>query len=346
MPEEMKNLKNASLESNRLVWADTIKGIAIWLMVFCHANVSDQFLLTLIYMFHMPVFFIISGYFDRGNMQLGEGVKHAFRKLIIPYFIYSILGFSICWVSPYLHPELYEGIDGFPAIFKAAFVGMIRMDDSITSYSIMPQGCLWFLVALFVCKLLWLMIRFIWHKTKLLLVFPLALMIIIGMCHPTWFSLDSAVYAFPFYVVGVYMRRKQHLSLYLKNNMSKVMLLILSITYMLTLGMVNGKVNIDSCEFGDNLMLFYIGGLAGFFSCYCASELMLNKFTILSEIGKVSLTILGTHLFVCIIGKSIAVALFHQDAVDFPLIASFLIACASCSFAVWIKRLKFFRWLP
>lgn len=337
---------NTLSDTKRLAWADSIKGIAIWLMVFCHANVSNEFLLTFIYMFHMPVFFIISGYFAHGDVSFGTGLKRAFRKLMIPYFIYSILGFAICWVSPYLHPELYEGLDGFSAIFKAAFVGMLRMDDSITSFSIMPQGCLWFLVALFVCKLLWMLILLLWNHSKLLLVFPLGLMITIGICHPTWFSLDSAVFAFPFYVVGVLMRKKQLLSLYLKNNTSKLMALILSIIYMLTFGMLNGKVNIDSCEFGDNLMLFYIGGIAGFFACYSAAELLLNKIKLLSEIGKVSLTILGTHLFVCIIGKTIAVALFHQDASNFPLFASFLIACASCSLAVWIKRLKCFHWLP
>lgn len=333
-------------DKKRLVWPDTIKGIAIWLMVFCHASVSNKPLLTFIYMFHMPVFFIISGYFDRGNELSWKGVKHAVMKLMIPYFIYNCIGFSVCWISPYLHPELYKGIVGFPSIFKAAFLGMLIMDDNITSFSFMPLGCMWFLVALFECKMWWMLFLFLWNKAKVLIILPMGVMSLICIYRPVWYSLDSAVYSLVFYGFGYLLRQYQPLMSWMRSFRILILVLLLSILYMSTLGMWNGKVDVDGCLFGTNIVLFYLGGIIGFFACFCAAELLLNKVRVFSEVGKVSMTILGTHAYFCIIGKFIAVILFHSDVNDFPLLASCAIACVSCAVAVWIKRMKLFNWLP
>lgn len=58
--------------TQRLVWADSLKGILILLVVLGHAiqgvytdNVETDRLWNVIYSFHMPAFFAISGYFVR-----------------------------------------------------------------------------------------------------------------------------------------------------------------------------------------------------------------------------------------------------------------------------------------
>lgn len=133
---------------HREKWADIVKALAIWMMVFCHANLSNEGVQNFIYIFHMPVFFIISGYFDKGETLSYRTFKKSLYSLIRPYFIYSLLSFSICWISPYLHPEIYPGIHGLLPTFRAAFWGMLLMDDTVTTYSFMPSGPLWSFVVL------------------------------------------------------------------------------------------------------------------------------------------------------------------------------------------------------
>lgn len=186
----------------RIVWPDIIKGFAIWLMVLCHSHVKYTPLVIFIYMFHMPVFFIISGFFDKGECLSLLAVQKAFQKLLIPYFLYNILGLSICWVSPCLLPELYKGIVGLPAIFTAALTGMFLMEDNITSYSFMPLGCMWFLVSLFICKVFWMSIMSCLRHKKVLLILPISIAWIIWRIKPHFFSLDSAVISLPFYAFG------------------------------------------------------------------------------------------------------------------------------------------------
>ena len=85
---------------------DIMKGIAILLVVLGH-SVPDQasasgiasyplyLMRTIIYSFHMPVFFFVAGYFM--HIPLKEGfnkfVKDKFIRLMVPYFTIGLLYF-------------------------------------------------------------------------------------------------------------------------------------------------------------------------------------------------------------------------------------------------------------
>ena len=61
--------KSISGDSKRLNTIDIIKGIGIFFVVFAHVNYTPA-LLVVIYGFHMPLFFIVSGfYLIRKNIQ-------------------------------------------------------------------------------------------------------------------------------------------------------------------------------------------------------------------------------------------------------------------------------------
>lgn len=72
---------------------DIAKGIGIILMVIGHSG-CPKFLHDLIYMFHMPLFFICSGYFYK-NLTTGKEVATFWRKrfkgLYLPYIKWSIV---------------------------------------------------------------------------------------------------------------------------------------------------------------------------------------------------------------------------------------------------------------
>lgn len=110
------------MASKRIEYLDAVKGFAIFLMVFAHAigwNVTDDakmvamdysqpiasaakgVLWRLVYSFHMPLFFMVSGYFlsmigselthSEKRNKLWKQLKNKSQRLLIPYFVTGFL---------------------------------------------------------------------------------------------------------------------------------------------------------------------------------------------------------------------------------------------------------------
>ncbi|MFT3919599.1 acyltransferase family protein [Cloacibacterium sp.] len=86
--------------NNRINWIDNAKAIGIFLVFYGHYieffgrqeeyNIArHQF--RLIYSFHMPLFFIISGFFLKKNQFDIKIIKHLFKQIIIPIISFAIL---------------------------------------------------------------------------------------------------------------------------------------------------------------------------------------------------------------------------------------------------------------
>ena len=79
-------------------YLDILKGIGIVFVVFGHVT-HIGWLRTYIWGFHMPLFFFVSGVlFEReryGNFI--SFVKRRFKSLVIPYFLFSLIG--LIWWS-------------------------------------------------------------------------------------------------------------------------------------------------------------------------------------------------------------------------------------------------------
>lgn len=76
------------LGKERLKYLDITKGIAILLMVWGHRVVTysaDD--VRLIFSFHMPLFFIISGYFLNRETPTELFIKKKARQLLSPYYL-------------------------------------------------------------------------------------------------------------------------------------------------------------------------------------------------------------------------------------------------------------------
>ena len=80
-------MKTASENKKRINWIDWAKVIGIWLVILGHAPAKGH---IFIYMFHMPLFFMLSGFlYKRTNFK--SEIKKSFRSLIIPYLIFNLL---------------------------------------------------------------------------------------------------------------------------------------------------------------------------------------------------------------------------------------------------------------
>ena len=70
-------------------WLDISKGIAIILMVIGHTSLPDM-LSRFIYAFHMPLFFIATGFITQWNkLAFPDFMRHKLHSLILPFTIYS-----------------------------------------------------------------------------------------------------------------------------------------------------------------------------------------------------------------------------------------------------------------
>ena len=227
---------------NRECWADYAKAIAITLMCMCHFYLSSEEMRLFIYMFHMPVFYFISGYFDKGKSVSCESVKNNIRKLIIPYMFFSMISIPMgCFVA-YHNPEIYGNNELWQQIIKC-LLGILIMDDTIKSYAFLPNGPLWFLISLFVARIIFSVFIRLATERKIWMLFVLSLfLIVVYGLHPSCFSIDSACLAIPIYAFG-FLSKKVNILKYFDSLKLCYVTVILGLFYLLGIGMKNGNVD-------------------------------------------------------------------------------------------------------
>ena len=110
---------------------DILKGMGIILIIFAHSLGWKHILYPFIYSFHVPLFFVLSGYFYKLSNFRTQFNKD-FRRLLIPYVVVTFVEIFLVFVH-----KLY-----LTGVFFGAYS---LLWDSVTP--------IWFLVALFFCRL-------------------------------------------------------------------------------------------------------------------------------------------------------------------------------------------------
>lgn len=73
------------ITNNRIEWIDTAKGMGLILVVLGHLHIP--FLASWIYLFHMPLFFFLSGVVYSGQQySFLEFLTRRIKTLVVPYF--------------------------------------------------------------------------------------------------------------------------------------------------------------------------------------------------------------------------------------------------------------------
>lgn len=138
---------------SRIQWIDICKGIAIVLMILGHIKGKPPAFNTVIFSFHMPLFFIVNGYLIR-NYNIVEGFKKASRSLVKPYVI-------ICMLETLLAVFRTETVESAGTELFASLNDMVMgMSKISTSYKAYRSVWLvWFVVCLFVTRMMYILIR-------------------------------------------------------------------------------------------------------------------------------------------------------------------------------------------
>lgn len=143
---------NKVLEDNKVEnkkrenYIDLARGIAIIIMIFGHV-VHWTPIRRMIYSFHMPVFFILSGYFFK-NRSLKEELKRDFKSILIPYVIISIISLII---------KFFIDNDNMINNIFTYLLGVGDTSNILENLS--TVGEIWFLICLFFSKTLFVIIN-------------------------------------------------------------------------------------------------------------------------------------------------------------------------------------------
>lgn len=185
---------------------DIAKAIGIILMIIGHCGALPYMPYRhFIFTFHMPLFFIISGYFFRGG-NVCECLKKDAKHLMIPYLLTSFAIIILSLVIA-LHSDNYNHVINYSI---ATFVGS-GSRHSCTYLSDLPSiGAIWFFPALLACKTTYNYLSQKYQITKRLIIASITYLIatLIGryiIFLP--FSILSGLSAIIFYTIGDYLKQ-------------------------------------------------------------------------------------------------------------------------------------------
>ena len=139
----------------RLAAVDAAKAIGILLVVLGHVPGTPAAAGALIYSFHMPLFFLLSGCLltaDRAQAPLGQALPRLARTLLLPYLFFFTVSL-LYWLAT---RHLGERAAKFAGVTPAdALAGLAAG----TSTALFVNPALWFLPCLFLCGLLYAALR-------------------------------------------------------------------------------------------------------------------------------------------------------------------------------------------
>lgn len=123
---------------------DILKGIGICLVLVAHS--LGGYIHTFAYSFHMPLFFLVSGYFFKSR-EIKEAPSIDFKRIMIPFFFSGILMLILTYI---FHHFQFNSIKTPNYIFE----GLIYGNGSTVNYhktfgNFASIGSIWFLGALF-----------------------------------------------------------------------------------------------------------------------------------------------------------------------------------------------------
>ena len=134
-------------KKNRIHYVDAAKAIAIILVIIghCYWNSAIPRLSNLIYSFHMPLFFIVSGFFLK-NLEVKNAIEKYAKAYLWPYLIIGILMILLGFFKSMIQQESLHNI--ICEIIVRIMWGS-NCESQIIFGNIPYIGPSWFLLALF-----------------------------------------------------------------------------------------------------------------------------------------------------------------------------------------------------
>lgn len=263
--------------SNRIVFLDLARVIALLLVVFGHLYPSGSDVNLYIYAFHMPFFFLVSGYLHRNAETVPLILKMA-KRMLVPFCFFIVIG--------YLYFVVKNHSLSLDTLYNTA-------RNIVYGKSITANVIIWFLLAMFYVRI---MGNFFIKHPKYWSVPIILLFVLFVVVRKNYFFLGSAMMAMPFYLAGYYGRRIIDAAV---NNRYGVLIGLLCLIATIAISSINGKVSMMGFRFGRtsyewlSMVLFYSNGIIGSLMLLCFSGLVKKELKIVKLVSRCSISIVG-----------------------------------------------------
>lgn len=279
----------------RIHFIDAIKALGIVLVVYGHAPGTALAAKTLIYSFHMPLFFFISGYLLRADRLAARPlatVRDLARSLLLPYLFFFVL--SLAWwlatrgigarAQKFAGLTVADAVQGFfTGIWSDLFVNVT----------------LWFLPCLFVCQLVYGLARRHLPADALLVCATLLALLLLAFTVP-WptrlpWGLDIAWIAVVFFAAGHWLRVRSATAEGQPEvrSLSPLAALLLALCWLLTVAL-QGGVDLANANFGRYPLLYLPSAMAAI-GCAVFLGLHLPPLRVATLLSQHSLGIFALH---------------------------------------------------
>ena len=286
---ELSNRRDSTL--------DAAKGIGILLVVFAHINLFEPWQ-SIIYGFHMPLFYTISGMLFRKERYSGfwDFFKRRLKTLILPYLLFSFLSLLFATALFLMNPEA-----GSTSKLSSYFIQIFIAQRSGKLYN----NPLWFVPNLLLLECMYYYLSGI--KSKPLLYLVIFVLVVFGWytesAYCPWdfavlpWNFSSALFAMGYYAIGNNFRGvlTDPIPPLLRNSpvLRRVIIMIVCFAIEVPLAILNGHVTIGSREL-NNGFIFYATGILGTMGTLALAGLLKNS-RFFTFCGRASFYIMATH---------------------------------------------------
>lgn len=288
--------------NKRIQWIDIARGIAILLVIIGHSlgNYWPGYLGNFIFVVHMPIFFILSGYLYHLKEETTL-FKSGVKNLLIPYIGTVVIELLCLIISKFLKDGFfYSRIGSVKGLLLSSFYGIGVPIRTPFNIDIVGIGAIWFLMAFFGGTLIFNLIM----RLKIADRYKFLIVIIVSLFGYTLnqyitlpFSLNISMAVQIFFFAG-YWIKKIHLITKLK--WWHYLLFMVFWIYVASIGLF-----VVSDISSPNIIINYVAGIT--------SSLVLIKFSIFIEnLNKIQLTKSLTFFGV----NSLAILAFHLIDLD------------------------------
>lgn len=278
------------MKETRNLYVDFMKGGGILLVVLGHSPFTGYpYFKEFIFSFHMPLFFILSGYFHNSEINVNKLMKTLLRPYLLTSLI-SILFIFLIGDMQNVYPKIVS------IFFPRGYY------NHVTGYEFTTViGVIWFLIALFWCKLIYSVIYCYCPNYKTLLSFMISILAI--LIHNYFLVLPLGIceglQGLFIYNMGCSLRNNNRLLL-IYNSIFMRNLLLLALLFLWIFNVSYSSLDMAACKYGFYLTDM-IGALCPIAILYIVSKWihshMKKAFEYVCLLGRGSLLAMCIHSF-------------------------------------------------
>lgn len=261
----------------RECWIDIAKGIGIILVVLGHVTRNEN-LIRIIYSFHMPLFFFLSGWIINRNCGKNiinkQYIKKKFANLILPFFEYRIILVLYWYIVEYRFRELDVGPIWFLPVMFFSYMIIAFIMPYIKSTNAKRVVFLFFALL----AIAGLLVRQYVYKLNMELLNEVYVNSIRVLTGCSWMT------------VGM----KANDSIINSKKVNCGLVFGIAAIVCVVLSFVNGDVSLFNLQFGKSYILYFLEGICGITAVLIVSKVISSN-RLIEYLGQSSMIIMAFH---------------------------------------------------